>query len=131
MSYDYLLMRLARTVTSPAELDDASLAPLGTFEDVKRSLTGVLSAIRWDDAARVGALSVEHRWFEFAVFEPEPEVRCVSVRTSFRQDSTDVVEAICDRLGWIAVDGQAMRIYGLSAEAGPPGRGPGRWSDLR
>ena len=126
MSYSYLLMKIGRRFETTADLAPEDALPLGEPEDVANGVSSVFPEVRWDETSHEGDLDLEGRWFEFRVLEQRPVIS-VGVRTSFRHESKDVVERICDALGWAAFDGQTAKVYipAVAATSGEAG-----WRDF-
>jgi hypothetical protein len=110
MSYDFLLMKLDRPIVVGSDLDEAEPVALGTYVEVVDAISRVYPTVVWTHHELTGALDLDGRWFEFRI-APEPVATSVSVRTSFGQDSRDVVARLCDALGWAAFDAQATVMY--------------------
>jgi hypothetical protein len=126
VSYGYLLMKIARRFTSTADLSPGDEVPIGSAADIAEAVSSVFPGVRWDEDSRAGKLDLDHRWFEFFIGDDDPAMS-LSVRTSFRHESADVVERLCDAFGWVAFDGQAGKFF---APANVDSPGDRAWHDF-
>jgi hypothetical protein len=110
MSYDYTLLRLKGRVESPATMDAADVAPIGSYDEIKAAASAAFADVAWSDAEKAGLIREGVRWVELRVFHASG-LQSVAVRTSLRHDSSDLVERLCDALRLTAFDAQAMRMY--------------------
>ena len=102
MSRSFLFFRPARLPLTPEELSEETVLPLADPERIRASLEQHFGAIRWDDA-RHGSTDVAGRWVELTLND-DPALPGLALRCSLRADHADVVQALCDRFGWVAFD---------------------------
>lgn len=101
MSYSYLFHLPTRLPLAPAELSDETSGPFPDREALKRQLGAFFPDLVWRDDA-FGSATSDAGWVEPHLFEHEGLY--LSLRCSLRADYSAVVQALCDRYGWIAFD---------------------------
>jgi hypothetical protein len=100
MAYTYLFFQPTKLPLTPEELDGDTVQPLADADAVRRALSGLYPELVWE-SPEAGRLTLDGRWLEFSLV---PEVGTLSLRCSLRADYRDVVQRLCDELGWLAFD---------------------------
>jgi hypothetical protein len=100
MAYSYFFFAATRLPLTAADLGEDTVVPLTDAAAVKAALTLLFPDIEWVDEAE-GRLQRDGRWLEF---HPGGEAGTLSLRCSLRADYRDIVQHICDELGWLAFD---------------------------
>lgn len=100
MAYSYLFFQAGRLPLAAADLDGDTVLPLHDAAAVRRALTRLYPALDWTDGAE-GRLEHQGRWLEFHV---GGAAGTLSMRCSLRADYRDIVQQLCDELGWLAFD---------------------------
>jgi hypothetical protein len=84
--------------------------PLGTIDDLKKSLSGLFPDIHWEhiQGTWFGRYENGDRYAEFQIStEDDGKIRFLSVRRTERHE----VETLSRHLGVVAVDSQRMELY--------------------
>jgi hypothetical protein len=116
MSYDFLMMKPKVEISSPDDLGEDTLLCQNPSVLVE-ALSALFPQLAWqkrDDGGWFGSLDGDDTWYEFRI-DAEPDY-VWSVHTSHRTNTRKLIPVICDALGVIAFDGQALRLI-------QPGRG--------
>jgi hypothetical protein len=100
MASTYLFFQPVSLPLSPSNLDADAVAPLLAEDRVRELLSGVLPELNWV-SPREGRVELDGRWLEFSLCDG---AGTLSLRCSLRADYTDVVQKLCDQLGWVAFD---------------------------
>lgn len=100
MAYSYLFFAATRLPLATDELGEDTVVPLQDTAAVKAALTLLFPDIEWAGEEE-GRLERDGRWMEF---HPGGEAGTLSLRCSLRADYRDIVQRICDELGWLAFD---------------------------
>lgn len=106
MSYDFMMMKPAGEINSPADLNETTLA-LQDPQTIVDELTRLYPATKWElrpSGGWFGSLDGTDGWYEFSVYAAAD--RIWSVATSHRASTRDEIKNICSELGLIAFDGQ-------------------------
>jgi hypothetical protein len=101
MARRYLFFLPARL---PLEPDDLDASTTRNFEDgpaLRAQLERAFPGLAWR-GPHVGSADVDGNWYEVSV--PHGPELTLSVRCSLRTDHDAFVQALCDRLGWLAFD---------------------------
>lgn len=107
MSYSYLFFRPLRLPLGGGDLDPTTVLPLPAT-GVRERLQEHFPHLQWI-AADTARLEDESGWIEFSL-DTGTDAPGLSLRCSGRRDCRDVVQALCDRFGWLAFD-QAPLCY--------------------
>ena len=114
MSYTYLFFQPRRLPLAAEELSEETVDVLTDPVVVKTALARVLPQIVWTDDKWGRGETADGRWFEFLIADGGT----LGLSCSFRADYRADVQAICDAIGWIAVD-QTPFVYMPGCEPGP------------
>ena len=106
MSQSFLFFRPARLPLTAEELSDETVLPLTDVAQIRACVERHFGAVAWEDAQH-GRTEADGRWVELTVNDT-PALPGLSLRCSLRADYADVVQALCDRFGWVAFDGTPM-----------------------
>ena len=112
MSYDFIMMRPKTEIRSSDDLGEETLFKQEP-EEVVAALSVLIPDLTWSrerDGGWSAMLHDEDTWYEFSIY-PTPDY-CWWIRTSHLTDTRKLVPPICETLGLIAFDGQAMVIIG-------------------
>lgn len=126
MSWDVLLLRLPPGITSVGDIDDDFGEVLGTTDEVRRLLAGVIPALDLTDPAW-GVLESANYSIEFSIGADEP---CNSVMLHVRglDDALEPIRAVCAARGWQAIDCSSGDVIAFDAD---PARGLRAWREYR
>lgn len=102
MSYSYLFFQPAHLPLSTAELSEATVRPFADAGALRAQLQEHLPGLVWDDPES-GRADVQGRWVEVSLSGDADGV-VLAMRCSLRADYSDVVQGLCDALGWVAFD---------------------------
>lgn len=105
MARTYSFYRPARLPLETHELSRETVLPLCDPDEIRSGLQGVVPGLAWRDGHEANAI-VSGRWLEFQL--PHGEDGTLSLRCSLRADHSDIVQALCDALGWLAFDERPM-----------------------
>lgn len=108
MSYDFMMFKPRATLHSMADIQPANLSPQ-SGEAVKTGLTALFPAIAWEekgDRGWLGRLAVDGNPYEFRIHAGDDE--CWTISTSEGNDQPSLVTKVCEELGALAFDGQAL-----------------------
>jgi hypothetical protein len=100
MATTYLFFQPAFLPLTPNNLDAAAMQPLGAEDRVREMLNTVLLGLEWSSATEARA-DLDGRWLEFSL---GGGAGTLSARCSLRADYSDVVQRLCDEVGWLALD---------------------------
>src|SRR5262245_59379172 len=104
MAYTYLFFRPLRLPLQAHELSETTVLALEDAAAVRAALDSALPAIAWKDER--GRADIDGQWVEF--YLPGGQRQTLALRCSLRADYRAIVQRLCDRLGWLAFDEQAM-----------------------
>lgn len=104
MAYTYLFFRPRRLPLAPHELSAETVLPLRDAAAVRAALEGAVPGIDWV-SDREGRAEAEGRWMEFHL---DPDAGTLALRCSLRADYREIVQRLCDELGWLAFDEQPL-----------------------
>ena len=102
MSQGFMFFRPARLPLTPEELSEETVLRLTGAPEIRASLERHFGAVEWVDEQH-GRADADGRWIEMTVRD-DPALPGLSLRCSLRADYGDVVQALCDRFGWVAFD---------------------------
>ena len=100
MATTYLFFQPAFLPLTPSNLDAEAVLPLGAEDRVREMLNTVLPGLVWSNAIEA-RVELDGRWLEFSL---GGGAGTLSARCSLRADYSDVVQRLCDELGWVAFD---------------------------
>lgn len=110
MSYDFLMFKPKVEVSAPADLGEATLLKQEPAE-VVRALSTLFPSARWrqqSDGGWFGSLDGDDTWYEFRI-DAAPSYEW-AIRTTHLTRSRKLVPHICNALGLVAFDGQAVAL---------------------
>ena len=102
MSRSFMFFRPSRLPLTPEELSEETVQRLTGMPEIRASLDRHFGTIEWVDE-RHGRTDADGRWVELTVND-DPALPGLSLRCSMRMEYGDVVQALCDRFGWVAFD---------------------------
>jgi hypothetical protein len=100
MSSTYLFFQPAFLPLTPSNLDESAVRPLLQEDRVRALLSQVVPEVQWASDSD-GRVELDGRWIEFNL---DSGAGTLSMRCSLRADYSDVVQRLCDQLGWVAFD---------------------------
>ena len=114
MSYDYWFMRARNPIRSSADVDEPNIAPIGTFQEIKRLVHNARPEFKWSDAERYCHITNESEdiRLEIGFAEPGPEFLTIVVRAWWRENFQEQLVALATSLGLFAFDPQQGRLIG-------------------
>jgi hypothetical protein len=126
MSWDVLLLRLPPGITSVGDIPDNFGEVLGTTDEVRRLLAGILPTLDLTDPAW-GVLESANYSIEFSIGADEP---CNAVMLHVRglDDALEPIQAVCGASGWQAIDCSSGDVIVFDAD---PARGLRAWREYR
>jgi hypothetical protein len=101
----YMFFRPSRLPLEAHELSEETVLSLRDREQVRADLERLVPGIQWVNEEE-GRATVDGRWLEFTL--PPGAIDGLSLRCSLRADYTDLVQGLCDALGWVAFDERPM-----------------------
>jgi hypothetical protein len=109
MSYDFLMFKPKVVVNSPADLSDSTV-DVQLPEVVMSTLAKLFPTLQWKKAGRAWWAKVEDDdgHYEFQV-STDP-AQAWSIHASFGSSKRDAISLICETLGLVAFDGEAMTL---------------------
>jgi hypothetical protein len=96
----YLFFQPAFLPLTPSSLDENAVRALEEQDRVRDLLSQVFPAIQWPSPTE-GRAELDGRWMEFTL---GGGAGTLSMRCSLRADYSDLVQRVCDQLGWVAFD---------------------------
>lgn len=114
MSYDYWLMRARNPIRDAADVDEANVAAIGSYQQIKRQIEKALPHFQWNDAER-------YCWFKgesedvllhIGYAEPGPEFLTITVKAWWRDDFQGQLIALATSLGLFVFDPQQVSVVG-------------------
>src|SRR3954465_9955199 len=99
MSSTYLFFQPEFLPLTPSNLDEKAVRSLDQDDRVRDLLNQVFPEMQWPSPAE-GRAELDGRWLEFNL----GAAGTLSLRCSLRADYSDVVQRLCDQLGWVAFD---------------------------
>ena len=102
MSQGFMFFRPTRLPLMTEELSEQTVVALTDPAHIRACLDLHFGTIAWEDE-RHGRTEAGGRWVEITVHD-EPGLPGLALRCSMRADYADVVQALCDRFGWVAFD---------------------------
>jgi hypothetical protein len=106
MANSYLFMQPAKLPLSTEELSEETVRPFEDVNAVRTQLEQHLPGLTWEDPDH-GQAEVDGRWVEVSLHQDGDGV-FLSLRCSLRADYRDLVQDLCDSLGWVAFDQTPM-----------------------
>jgi hypothetical protein len=100
MSHTYLFFQPAMLPLTPSNLDGDAVRPIEPDDAVRNGLSRLFPELSWP-SPNEGRGTLDDRWLEFNL---GGGAGTLSLRCSLRADHADVVQRICDELGWVAFD---------------------------
>lgn len=131
MAYDFHLYRLSRPVARVEEIDASIVLPIpGDIPALVAELARVAPALRWQDlpTAIVGRLSLEDDTLDFVLergARPAAEGLRISSHRGVVASCYPVIQAVCEALGWTAVDLHTWKLLGANVIPVGGGKGSG------
>ena len=101
MSYTYLFFRPARLPLQADELDTRTVINLGDSAALRAALRASFPTLQISDEGAAGSDS-EGRPLAFSL--PRKDDDTLVLRGSLRVDYSGLVQQLCDRWGWLAMD---------------------------
>lgn len=105
MARTYLFFRPTRLPLKTEDLSEATVSMLQDGPEVRAALEQAFPGLAWQPD-HVGQATVEGNWYELRL--PASPAETLSLRCSLRVDHSGFVQALCDRLGWLAFDERPM-----------------------
>ena len=101
MAKTYLFLKPGKLPLLPTELTETSVSPLG-WDEAQACLKEALPTLVWSSDGGASGQAAQG-WVEFAPPGKEGG-ESLSLRCSLGGDYAGLVQALCDRFGWVAFD---------------------------
>ena len=108
MSYDFMMMKPKGAIPSIEALSEDTVVAQEP-EPIVQALSSLLPATSWQresDGGWFGRYDGDDTWYEFRI-NGAPDL-VWSINTSHRTHTRSLIQPICNALGVVAFDGQAM-----------------------